>query len=186
MTRLKWIVSAVVLVALVSASGFFLARDRPAISVSKPNVHRTESSGSASPLGVPQKNPDTATKSFRDEEPMKRIMDLYERESRRVGKIDSDPKGTEKRLEESARELTDEELRWLESQAVDIRNDADARFFAAYLMGLSHRQASVVALGRIALLPLPASKNPRIIEQERAFRASAVEGLSLKIGRAHV
>ena len=55
---------------------------------------------------------------------MKRIMDLYERESRRVGKIDSDPKGTEKRLEESARELTDEELRWLESQAVDIRNDA--------------------------------------------------------------
>jgi hypothetical protein len=110
---------------------------------------------------------------------MKRIMDLYERESRRVGKIDSDPKGTEKRLEESARELTDEELRWLESQAVDIRNDADARFFAAYLMGLSHRQASVVALGRIALLPLPASKNPRIIEQERAFRASAVEGLSL-------
>jgi hypothetical protein len=130
------------------------------------------------PASPPSAPPPSEAKAFRDGTPMKRVVDLYASESRRVGQIDPDPKATEKRLEEDARELTPEEIRWLESQAADRKNDPDARFFAAYLMGLSHEEAAVDALGRIALSPVPKSKNERLVEQERAFRASAVEGIS--------
>ncbi len=105
-------------------------------------------------------------------------MDLYQMESKRVGQIDKDPKATQTRLEQDARELNPEEIGWLFAQAEDAKNDADARFFAAYLLGLSHKDASVGALERLALLPLPVSKHERYVEQERVFRASAVEGLS--------
>ena len=86
-----------------------------------------------------------------------------------VGRVDPDPKATQKRLEENARELSPEEIRWLELQAADFKNDADARFFAAYMLGLSHREAAIEALGRLALSPIPATKNERLMEQEQAF-----------------
>ncbi|MGZ3686015.1 MAG: hypothetical protein ACXVCI_19325, partial [Bdellovibrionota bacterium] len=117
--------------------------------------------------------------SFSAGAPMKRVMDLYESESKRVGQIDSDPKATQKRLEESARLLTPEEIRWLAAQARDIKNDPDARFFAAYMLGLSHNVEAVNALEELAVSPVPASRNERIMEQEQALRASAIEGMSL-------
>lgn len=110
---------------------------------------------------------------------MKRVMDLYESESKRVGQIDKDPKATEKRLEENAKDLSPEEIRWLETQAADRKNDPDARFFAAFMMGLAHKAEAVEGLGRLAVSPIPPTKNERLAEQERVFRSSAIEGMSL-------
>lgn len=108
---------------------------------------------------------------------MKRVMDLYERESARVGKVDPNPKLTQQRLEVAARELKPEEIAWLESQAVDASLDMDARFFSVYLMGLSSQPAAVQALFRVAMKPVPVTKNERRDSEERAQRMGAVEGM---------
>ncbi|HEY8280114.1 MAG TPA: hypothetical protein VIH99_10850 [Bdellovibrionota bacterium] len=109
---------------------------------------------------------------------MKRVMELYETESKRVGSVDPDPKATQKRLESIARQLKKEEIEWLERQSMDPLSDADARFFAVYLMGLSAQESAVASLTRIATQPIHPSKNARKNSEERSLRASAVEGMS--------
>lgn len=104
-------------------------------------------------------------------------MELYEKESARVGKVDPDPKATEARLREAAKDLKPEEISWLEGQASDARTMMDARFFAVYLLGLSQQEASIGSLSRIALSEVPPSKNERLFIENRALRASAVEGM---------
>jgi hypothetical protein len=172
--RTKWLTS-LVLGGLLLVGGAFLIFPRK-----NPTEVRPHAEAAAPPSGVSKSTAavTNAAPSFHDGVPMQRVMELYERESRRVGQIDPDPKATQKRLEEDARELQPAEIRWLEGQGADLKNDADARFFAVYLLGLSHQQEAVGALGRLALSTIPKSKNDRLVEQERAFRASAVEGLS--------
>jgi len=169
MTPTKWLASFLVLGLLLIGGALFFWRGSPA-TLPGPVVV-------AAPAAVTI--PAAPAPAFAAGPPMKRVMDLYESESKRVGQIDPDPKATQKRLEESARQLTGEEIRWLETQARDSKNDADARFFAAYMLGLSHAEEAVAALQEIAVSPVPPSHNERLQEQERALRASAIEGMSL-------
>jgi len=111
---------------------------------------------------------------------MKRVMDLYEAESKRVGKIDPDPKLTEKRLSAAALDLSAEEISWLGSQSLDATLDMDARFFATYLVGLSPSEASLATLKKIATSAVPQLKNERRMQEERVLRMQAVEGISHK------
>lgn len=177
MTPTKWLLSFG-LFGLFAGGAWWLSRARPAVSVAPVAVTAATSAVVTPPSSAMITAAATATDTadFRAGAPMKRVMDLYERESQRVGQVDPDPRATQKRLEASARELTPEEITWLAGQAMDIKNDADARFFAAFLLGLSRKEAAVKALGAIAVSPVPASKNERWVEQERAFRASAIEG----------
>jgi hypothetical protein len=171
MTLTKWLASFCLIGLLLAGAAFFYLSGKSA-----PIVASSSAVVAQPPTTVP---PEPAPLPFKVGPPMKRVMDLYESESKRVGQIDNDPKGTQKRLEESARELSPEEIRWLETQAGDRKNDADARFFAAYMMGLSHKVEAVEGLGRIAVSPIPPTKVDRLAEQERVFRASAIEGMSL-------
>jgi hypothetical protein len=169
MTLTKWLASfclvGLLLLLLALGEAFFFSAPRGSAP------RREDAAVAPAPAPV--------TPAFKAGPPMKRVMDLYESESKRVGQIDNDPSATQKRLEESARELSPEEIRWLETQATDRKNDADARFFAAYMMGLSHKVEAVEGLGRLAVSPIPATKVDRLAEQERVFRANAIEGMSL-------
>lgn len=120
----------------------------------------------------------TNTAAFPSAPPMKRVMDLYESESQRVGKVDPDPALTEKRLTAAAKDLTADEIAWLGEQALDRAGEMDARFFATYLAALSRSEASVATLHKIATTPIPVSKNEMRMQEERALRMQAIEGLS--------
>jgi hypothetical protein len=172
--RTKWLASFVLLgLLLLGGASFFWPRPAQVSPEPRPV---SLAAPAATPSLLP--TPLESAKSFKNGEPMKRVMELYASESQRVGKIDKDPKATEARLEEDARELTPEEVEWLGKQATDIKNDGDARFFAEYMVGLSHQEAAVKVLAAIAVSPEPVTKNDRLLQQEQAFRASAVEGLS--------
>ncbi len=164
--RTKFIVSILGLLLVMGGAFFFFRRPlAEAPLVSAPAL---------APVAAPVS---PALAAFRAEPPRKRVMELYERESARVGKVDPDPKATQKRLEEVARELKPEEISWLEAQAIDPAVEMDARFFAVYLMGLSSQGSAVQALYRVAMKPVPVTKNERRDSEERAQRMSAVEGM---------
>ena len=116
--------------------------------------------------------------SFGTARPLERVVKLYESESARIGRNDPDPDLTQKRLEKAAKELSAEELAWLGLQALDEKNEMDARFFATYLAALAPGAAAVGTLKAIALQPLPKTKNEMRFAEERALRMQAVEGLS--------
>lgn len=116
--------------------------------------------------------------SFGTARPLERVVKLYEIESARIGRNDPDPELTQARLEKAARELSGEELAWLGLQALDEKNEMDARFFATYLAALAPGAAAVGTLKAIALQPLPKTRNEMRFAEERALRMQAVEGLS--------
>src|SRR4051812_4969863 len=130
MTRTKWFASFLGL--LLVGGAFFFFRS-PAATKPGPVADAT--------VAAPPASADA--KVFRAGVPKKRIMDLYETESVRVGKTDPDPAATQKRLEVVAGELSAEEVQWLERQALDPKSDTDARFFAVYMMGLSPQSAAI-------------------------------------------
>lgn len=110
--------------------------------------------------------------AFRDQTPVKRLEAFYASEGARIGKKDKDPKLTEKRLAEAARDLNKEEIRWLKKEALG-KDPADERLFAAYLLAL---QAEVGPMVELALTAMPDSKKNEDVE--RSVRQQAVEGLA--------
>lgn len=132
---------------------------------------------------------DTATSTataFGTAKPLERVVKLYEAESKRIGQVDPDPALTERRLSAAAKDLSGEEIAWLAAQAMDEKNEMDARFFAAYLAALARSPSAVAALKAIAITPIPKTKNEMRFAEERALRMQAVEGLSrnCKVGTA--
>jgi len=107
----------------------------------------------------------------------KRIQAFYELESKRIGAVDPNPEETKKRLEVMARDLTPGEILWLEAEAVNPKVNGDGRFFATYLLALCSKPEAMVALGKLAISPVPDSKNKGRVELERQIRAQAIEGL---------
>lgn len=166
MTPSKWLASFTGL--LLVAGAVFLYRSSPS-PVAAPLVAPATTAHVPSPAPAP---------ALPAAPPMKRVMDLYEAESQRVGKVDPDPALTEKRLTAAAKELSPEEFRWLGEQALDTRNEMDARFFATYLTALGRSEAGVATLCKISLSKVPKSKNEMRMQEERALRMQAVEGLS--------
>lgn len=167
MTPSKWLLSLLALL-LLGGAGFFLffrGSETPPADTSLSALQ------SPAPAAAPAPSP------FPSAPPMKRVMDLYEAESKRIGQVDPDPALTEKRLRAAAKELNPDEVAWLGDQALDPENSMDARFFATYLAALGSSEAGVATLRRIALSPVPPSKNERRVEEERVLRMQAVEGL---------
>lgn len=117
------------------------------------------------------------TEKFRTSEPLKRVMELYQTESERVGKADPDPKATQIRLQGLAANLNAEEVQWLVKQALDPKIEMDARFFAVYLVGLNPHPSSVEALSQVAASPLPESKKAKEWKADRYLRMNAIEGM---------
>lgn len=117
---------------------------------------------------------------FRSDKPMKRVVDLYKSESKRIGAVDPDPESTQKRLEVFAAELNSEEMVWLKKQSLDPKSEGDARFFAVFLLALNPN--SMGQLKEIASTKIPKNKNQGIVELERQIRAQAIEGISRKCG----
>jgi hypothetical protein len=109
---------------------------------------------------------------------LQRLQKLYVTESARVGAIDPDPQATEARLHALAANLNAQEYAWLQAQALNRKEEADARFFAAYLASLSGQDASQGALKAIAAAPLPKTKSEAVLDLERQIRAVPIEGMS--------
>ncbi len=169
MTRSKWFASIFgLLLAIAAGAAFFYFREsEPAPSVEAPAAESDSVSTSTA----------ATLSNFQSAPPMKRVMDLYETESKRVGKVDPDPKLTEKRLRAAAKELSADEIAWLGAQAADTSSDMDSRFFAAYLLGLSGSASGINTLGQIALSSIPESKNEMRVQEERVLRMQTVEGI---------
>lgn len=115
--------------------------------------------------------------SFRAAPPVERVKAFYRAESARVGEVDADPKLTEERLTAVAQELQPAEISWLKEQALDGKQNADARFFAAYLLALGAQEAAMPGLKEIASAPIAKSKREGEEDLARQIRAQAIEGL---------
>lgn len=116
--------------------------------------------------------------TFRAAPRVERVEQFYKAESARVGEVDPDPTLTEERLRAVASELSAEEINWLKLRALSAKENADARFFAAYLLALSQKDEALPALKEIASTPLPNSKNQGEVELGRQIRAQTIEGIS--------
>lgn len=173
MTPLKWFASFLVIGLLFGAAFFFFR------SGELPQGTILSKERTAGDVAVREEAED-----YRKSKHGKRVEELYEKESKRVGSVDPDPKLTQQRLSAMAAELSAEEIDWLARRALDTRSEGDARFFAAYLLALAPAELSVAALRAIALSPVPEHKNTGLVEQERLIRAQAVEGLSRARGVA--
>lgn len=164
MTRSKWLVSILLGLLLIGGAFFFL-REKAELPVEAPPPQ------AASPSLSPE------VEKFKSAPPMKRVQELYQEESARIGNLDPDPEGTQRRLEELSKQLTKEEMDWLKSQALDTNVGGDARFFATYLLALSGKPEAVASLREIGLAEIPKSKNQGLTELERQIRGHAAEGL---------
>lgn len=170
MMRLKWLLSLLVLAGICVGAYLLLrgGREEGAASISAaPAATPAAEAPSASP----------AVAAFRAAKPVERIEAFYREESRRVGAVDPDPAGTERRLREVAAELNPEEVRWLQQASLDPKREGDGRFFATFLLALNAEGPALVALREIGLKPVPESKNRGLVELERQIRALASEGL---------
>ena len=168
MTRSKWLVSFVIASPFVVGYGlFYLAHH-----TERPSPAQLEAAQAAVRPASPE------VQQFRGETPVKRVEQLYNAESERVGKIDPDPKATQERLKALSAELTPEEYAWLKERALNRKEPADARFFSTYLTGLSPQSAALPALREIAVTPLPKLKSESQLDIEKQIRALATEGIS--------
>jgi hypothetical protein len=177
--RSKLIVSLIIAgVFLVGGCLLYLAKHRPA------NVEQMEQwePGKGAPQApapaAPAKPVSREVEKFRAQPPLERVKEFYQAESARIGAVDPDPKLTEERIRAVAAELKPEEVLWLEARAVDTKEAADARFFAAYMLALSQEEVAVPAMKAIALTPIRPGKHEGAVELERQIRAQATEGLS--------
>lgn len=162
--RSKLIVSFVLLAMFGVGYGlYYLAHHRPA----------------SFPTPAPETKPVTPdVQSFRSSKPVERVQAFYQNESARIGDTDLDPKLTEQRLRAIAEELQVSEIEWLQQRALNVKENPDARFFAAYLLALGKQEAALPALKAVALAPMPKSKNDRALDIERQIRGQSIEGLS--------
>lgn len=164
MTPLKWLLSLGLLFALVVVGAFYLP-PLPAKSVPLAAVIAEKES-------LPQD-----VQAFQAAKPVARVQEFYAQESARIGAVDPNPELTQKRLELVAKELEPAEISWLYGEAMDEKRGGDGRFFATYLLALSGNPESLVALGKIAVSPVPPNKNRGMVELDRQLRAQATEGL---------
>ncbi len=160
-----------------AAAFFFVGKNRSAAT----DAASGPAAGSA-PSAVATVADTNQAAAFVQAPPLKRVIALYESESQRIGKVDPDPALTEKRLTGAAKDLRPEEIEWLGAQALDTGSEMDARFFAAYLTALAHSETAVGVLKKIALTPIPKSKNEMRMAEERVLRMQAVEGISRNCG----
>lgn len=175
--RSKLIASCIIAgIFLVGGCLLYMAKHRPQ---GVEQMEQWEPGKGAPTAPAPASKPvSQEVEKFRAKKPLERVKEFYQAESKRIGAVDPDPKLTEERLRAVAAELQPAEVQWLESRALDTKEEADARFFAAYMLALSQEEVAVPAMKAIALTPIPNSKNEGVVALERQIRAQATEGLS--------
>ena len=98
-------------------------------------------------------------------------------EAARAGSIDPDPLRSEKRLDELAHQLTDQEIQSMAEIVKTPSNNGDLRALAVDLLARSKAPASLEPLEKIIISQWPLSTDPRMIGFEQSLRARAIEGL---------
>ncbi len=89
----------------------------------------------------------------------------------------SDPDEISKKLKAQAMSLSPTEIDSYKSLAADEGANADKRALALELLSQNETEQAVEALKELASQPLPKNKTDRLLDQERVFRAWAIEGL---------
>lgn len=133
----------------------------------------TAPSGSVQPLSTPS----TSAPTQQTEKKKIPLKEFVHNESARVGEVDDHPELTELKLKDYAYALTKEECGELAAMVLDQKTQADQRLLAAYLLSEVQGEQAIPALSKIALSKIPATPNERANDEERSFRALAVEGL---------
>lgn len=106
------------------------------------------------------------------------LTDQLQKEALNIGKVDSNPAETEKKLQDWARSLNLQELRELAGQALNLNLPQDTRFLAVMLLGWSEKLESLNPLMDIALAEIDPYLSPnRSGDFERILRMQALDGI---------
>jgi hypothetical protein len=115
------------------------------------------------------------------------IDQIVQTEALKIGRVDSNPNETEKRLLLIARGLTMNQLNRLKQIANDQSLNGDDRFIAVFFLGRSQNVQSLPLLLDVADSPLPSSaKQGALYEQEVLIRSAALEEISNQTDRTQV
>lgn len=115
------------------------------------------------------------------------IDQIVQREALKIGRVDSNPNETEKRLILIARRLTLNQLNRLKQIANDQSRNGDDRFIAVFFLGRSENVQTIPLLLTVADSPLPYSASQgALYEQEVLIRSAALEEISNQTDRAQV
>lgn len=172
----------VAILLIVATSAFYFARDselsdqagrrEPRLGVTtaplKDDQPASEHDGAPSAAGTTGAG--TAAPAYSAEA-------LVEREASRIGQVDPDPAGTERRLRETAQKLSMSELRRLTHVALDPKKNGDERFMAVQLLGWTENRAALPELENIATHPVPPLKDERALSFEISLRGLAIESI---------
>lgn len=160
-------ISALVLVAALAA---LHSQHRPKAMTIEREPAGTESAkphGEAKETQTPQSHNSTGNEQFEQR---------LQQESLKIAQLDSDPEKTQRDLELFSEQLSDVELNLLKDKVTNSVEDGDARSLAVYLLSLSKSDAALDLMKDIALSPLPATKNDRLLTFEEALRAATIDG----------
>lgn len=125
----------------------------------------------------PSSNPDPnrATNS----NPPSAIEKFIHSESLKVGRTDSDPDRSFRRLKSVARRLKSMDMATLKRTALNLELNNDQRFLAVYLLSLAESALALPALNEIALAPIKETDTAsRLYAEELVVRTQALEGLA--------
>jgi hypothetical protein len=115
------------------------------------------------------------------------IDQIVQQEALKIGRVDSNPNETEKRLLLIARGLTVNQLNRLTQIANDQSRNGDDRFIAVFFLGRSQNVQTIPLLLTVADSPLPYSaSHGALYEQEVLVRSAALEEISVQTDRAQV
>ncbi len=112
---------------------------------------------------------------------------IVQTEALKIGRVDSSPKETEKRLHLIAQGLTMNQLNRLKQIANDQSLNGDDRFIAVFFLGQSQNVQALPLLLAVADSPLPYSaEQGALYEQEVLIRSAALEEISNQTDRSQV
>jgi len=107
------------------------------------------------------------------------VKDFLKNEATLVGKIDSDPNASERKIIDYAQTLAPSDFAYLKDSALDTKQSGDERFLSVYILTKAAISNVTEELSAIANAPMPNGKiDGRIYDQEVLIRAQALEGLA--------
>ncbi len=98
-------------------------------------------------------------------------------EAARSGMLDQNPAASEKRLDELAGRLSDQDIESMAEIVKTPSNNGDLRALAVDLLARTKATSVLSPLEQIIISKWPASADPRVTGFEQSLRARAIEGL---------
>lgn len=105
------------------------------------------------------------------------ILMWLKHKASQIGQTDPNPVATQARLRERALKFSRGDLILLKDRALREGGNADERFLAVYLLGLSESAFALDLLKEIGQVPIPPLRSDRAYSDEFSIRAHALESV---------